>query len=78
MVISPDISSKLAVDAKSIDDLHLMAKRNPDEALQKVAQQFEALFMNMLLKSMREATPKDNGMDAHYPKRHQSAKVVVQ
>lgn len=64
MVISPDISSKLAVDAKSIDDLHLMAKQNPDEALQKVAQQFEALFMNMLLKSMREATPKDGLFDS--------------
>lgn len=59
MIISPDISSKLAVDSKSIDDLHAMAKQKPDEALQKVAQQFEALFMNMLLKSMREATPKD-------------------
>lgn len=64
MVISPDISSKLAVDAKSVDDLHLMAKKNPDEALQKVAQQFEALFMNMLLKSMREATPKDGMFDS--------------
>lgn len=64
MVISPDISSKLAVDAKSIDDLHLMAKQNPDEALQKAAQQFEALFMNMLLKSMREATPKDGLFDS--------------
>ncbi len=64
MVISPDISSKLAIDAKSIDDLHLMAKQNPDEALQKAAQQFEALFMNMLLKSMREATPKDGLFDS--------------
>lgn len=64
MVISSDISSKLAVDAKSIDDLHLMAKQNPDEALQKAAQQFEALFMNMLLKSMREATPKDGLFDS--------------
>jgi len=64
MVISPDMSSKLAVDAKSIDDLHLMAKQNPDEALQKAAQQFEALFMNMLLKSMREATPKDGLFDS--------------
>ena len=38
MIISPDTSSKLAIDAKSIDDLHLMAKQNPDEALQKAAQ----------------------------------------
>jgi flagellar protein FlgJ len=64
MMISPDISSKLAVDAKSIDDLHLMAKRNPQQALHKAAQQFEALFMNMLLKSMREATPKDGIFDS--------------
>ena len=64
MVISADISSKLAIDTKSIDDLHLMAKQKPDEALQKVAQQFEALFVNMLLKSMREATPKDGLFDS--------------
>lgn len=64
MMISPDISSKLAIDAKSIDDLHLMAKRNPEQALHKAAQQFEALFMNMLLKSMREATPKDGMFDS--------------
>lgn len=64
MIISPDISSKLAIDVKSIDDLHLMAKQNPDEALQKAAQQFEALFMHMLLKSMREATPKDGLFDS--------------
>nr|WP_110382195.1 flagellar assembly peptidoglycan hydrolase FlgJ [Nitrosomonas ureae] len=64
MMISADISSKLAVDAKSIDDLHLMAKRDPQQALHKAAQQFEALFMNMLLKSMREATPKDGMFDS--------------
>lgn len=64
MIISPDISSKLAVDAKSIDSLRLLNKQNPDEALQKVAQQFEALFMHMLLKSMREATPKDGLFDS--------------
>ncbi|PXX12398.1 flagellar protein FlgJ [Nitrosomonas ureae] len=63
-MISADISSKLAVDAKSIDDLHLMAKRDPQQALHKAAQQFEALFMNMLLKSMREATPKDGMFDS--------------
>ena len=38
MIISPDISSKLAIDARSIDELQVLAKRNPDNALQKVAQ----------------------------------------
>lgn len=64
MIISPDTSSKLAIDAKSINDLHLMAKQKPDETLHKAAQQFEALFMHMLLKSMREATPKDGLFDS--------------
>ena len=64
MIISPDISSKLAIDSKSLDDLHVMAKKDPDEALRKAAQQFEALFLNMLLKSMREATPKDGIFDS--------------
>ena len=64
MVISPDISSKLAIDARSMDELQVLAKRNPDGALQKVAQQFEGIFMHMLLKSMREATPKDGLFDS--------------
>ncbi len=64
MIISPDLSSKLAIDGKSVDDLQLMARQKPDEALQKVAQQFEALFMHMVLKSMREATPKDGLLDS--------------
>lgn len=64
MVISPDISSKLAIDAKSLDHLHVLAKKDPDEALRKAAQQFEALFLNMMLKSMREATPKDGIFDS--------------
>lgn len=59
MIISPDLSSKLAIDTKGLNDLHGLVKRDPDQALHKAAQQFEALFMNMLLKSMREATPKD-------------------
>ncbi|TXI19802.1 MAG: flagellar assembly peptidoglycan hydrolase FlgJ [Nitrosomonas sp.] len=64
MIISPDTSSKLAIDAKSINDLQHLAKQNPDEALRKAAQQFEALFMHMLLKSMRDATPKDGLFDS--------------
>ncbi len=64
MVISPDISSKLAIDSKSLDHLHVLAKKDPDEALRKAAQQFEALFLNMMLKSMREATPKDGIFDS--------------
>lgn len=59
-----DISGLLAVDVQSVDKLRLQAKQDPDKALKEVAQQFEVLFMNMLLKSMREATPKDGALDS--------------
>lgn len=59
MINSFDISGMLAVDAQSVDRLRLQAKQDPEQALKGAARQFEALFMNMLLKSMREATPQD-------------------
>jgi len=59
MINSFDISGKLAVDAQSVNTLRLQARKDPEQALKGAARQFEALFMNMLLKSMREATPKD-------------------
>ena len=64
MINSYDISSKLAVDTRSVDDLRLQAKKDPDQALKEVAKQFEALFVHMMLKSMREATPKDGMFDS--------------
>jgi flagellar protein FlgJ len=59
MANSFDISSALAVDVQKVDKLRLLAKKAPDQALKGAARQFEALFMNMLLKNMREATPKE-------------------
>lgn len=64
MINTYDISSKLAVDTRSVDDLRLQAKKDPDQALKEVAKQFEALFVHMMLKSMREATPKDGMFDS--------------
>jgi len=64
MINSIDISSKLAIDTKGIDDIRLMSKRDPDKALLEVSKQFESLFLHMLLKSMRDATPKDGLLDS--------------
>lgn len=47
----------LASDTRSLDTLRAQAKKDPDKALKAAATQFEALFMQMLLKSMRDATP---------------------
>jgi flagellar protein FlgJ len=53
----------LAVDSQNLDALRTQAKQSPDKALEAAAKQFEAVFMNMMLKSMREATPQDGMFD---------------
>lgn len=64
MIGTQDISSRFALDVQSVDKLRLQAKQDPNAALKAVAQQFEGIFMNMMLKSMREATPKDGMLDS--------------
>lgn len=61
MVNRTDASAKLALDMQSLEQLRAQAKHSPDQALKAAAQQFEAVFLNMMLKSMREASPQ-NGM----------------
>jgi flagellar protein FlgJ len=59
-----DLSSKFALDVQGVNQLKLDAKQSSPEALRSAAQQFEAVFMNMLMKSMREATPQDGMLDS--------------
>lgn len=59
MVDSLNNSAKLAIDSQSLAQLRNQAKNTPDQALKSAAQQFESVFLNMMLKSMREATPQD-------------------
>ncbi|OGT18770.1 MAG: flagellar rod assembly protein/muramidase FlgJ [Gallionellales bacterium RIFOXYB12_FULL_54_9] len=64
MVNSLNNSSSFAMDGQSLAQLRLQAKQSPDQALELAAQQFESVFMNMMLKSMRDATPQDGMMDS--------------
>jgi len=64
MIQSNDLSGKLVLDARGLDALRLQAKQNPEQALKGVSQQFEAVFLHTLLKTMREATPQDGPMDS--------------
>lgn len=50
---------QFALDVKDVGPLRHAARDNTPEALKAAAKQFEAMFMNMMLKSMREATPQD-------------------
>jgi flagellar protein FlgJ len=56
-------SEQLAVDSKGLDSLKRSARENSPEALKSAAKQFEALFMNMVMKSMREASPQESPFD---------------
>ena len=44
--------------------MRAQARHSPDQALKAAAQQFESVFLNMMLKSMREATPQDGMFDS--------------
>ncbi|MDE2427892.1 MAG: flagellar assembly peptidoglycan hydrolase FlgJ [Burkholderiales bacterium] len=67
-----DISDKLAIDTKGLDDLKQSAKNNSPEALKAAAKQFEALFMNMMLKSMRQAGGQDGIFDSEQSRMYTS------
>ena len=49
----------VAFDTRNLGALKSVAAKNPQDAIKKAAVQFEALFLNQLLRSMREAMPKD-------------------
>lgn len=57
-------AGKLALDTQSLGQLRAQARQSPDQALKAAAQQFESVFLNMMLKSMREATPQDGMFDS--------------
>lgn len=72
MVNRINAGDNLAFDAKGLDSLRQSARENSPEALKTAAKQFEALFMNMLMKSMREASPQDGMFDSEQSRMYTS------
>ena len=64
MINQAELNGKLALDANGLNKLKQAAKESSPEAIKATARQFEAMFMNMMLKSMREATPQDSPFDS--------------
>lgn len=64
MATTADLSGKFALDVQAVNGLRIDAKRTDKAGLEAAARQFEALFMNMMLKSMREATSQDSLLDS--------------
>ena len=60
-MIEPSTAQAVYNDMGALADLRGRARANPNEAVEEVAQQFEALFIQMMLKSMRDAV-EDGGL----------------
>jgi flagellar protein FlgJ len=69
-MISP--TSSLAGDGADLTALRRAGKADSPEALRAAAQQFEGLFMNMVMKSMRDATPQDSPFDSQQSRMYTS------
>lgn len=67
-----DLAAPLAIDAGALSSLKRQAKASPKEALSAAASQFEALFVQMLLKSMRDALPQDGMLSSETSKTYTS------
>ncbi|PKO42746.1 MAG: flagellar assembly peptidoglycan hydrolase FlgJ [Betaproteobacteria bacterium HGW-Betaproteobacteria-3] len=65
MTALPQVSSNaLSIDSRSLDSLRHAAAQDPKSAMRQAAVQFESIFMQMVMKSMREATSKSGLMDS--------------
>ena len=58
-----DLSATLAADVKGAAALRKGANAGSPDALKGAATQFEAMFINMMMKSMREASPGEGMLD---------------
>src|ERR1035437_3914274 len=60
-----DVSTnRFVLDPKVAADLRAKLKQDPQTGLKEAAQQFEGMLLQMMLKSMRDATPQDGVMDS--------------
>ncbi|MCZ7653511.1 MAG: flagellar assembly peptidoglycan hydrolase FlgJ [Rhodocyclaceae bacterium] len=71
-MIHADIANQLALDVNSLAQTRRLAKDDPRAALKSAAQQFEAVFLQMVLKAMRDASPKEGIFDSEQSRLYQS------
>ena len=67
-----DLSQRFALDVQGFDSLRAQAKQSPQAGAKLVAGQFDAMFTQMMLKSMRDATPEGGLFDSHTSKMYTS------
>ena len=59
-----DLTNRFALDVQGFGALSAQAKASPQAGMKMAAQQFDAVFTQMMLKSMRDATPSDGPLDS--------------
>ena len=52
-------SNRFVLDVKAAQDLRTKLQKDPQAGIKDAAKQFEGMFMQMVMKSMRDATPSD-------------------
>jgi flagellar protein FlgJ len=57
-------ANRFVLDTKASADLKAKIKQDPQGGLKLAAQEFEGMLLQMMLKSMRDATPQDGLMDS--------------
>jgi len=63
-----DISQRFALDMQGFNAMRQTVKNSPQQGAWMAAKQFDAVFTQMMLKSMREATPQDGILDSNETK----------
>lgn len=68
----PVVHSDVYTDFQGLSELRSRAKANSEETLREVAGQFEALFIQMMLKSMRDAGLGEGLLDSEHTQTYQA------
>ena len=66
------IQGQFALDVQGLDRLKHSAARDPQKQLRSAAEQFEALFLHRMIKSMRDASPRSELTDSSQMRFYQS------
>ncbi|HMW51455.1 MAG TPA: flagellar assembly peptidoglycan hydrolase FlgJ [Rhodocyclaceae bacterium] len=69
--MAADFSQINALDPRTLGNLQRLAKENSPEAAREAAKQFEGLFLQQVLKSMRDASPKNGLFDSEESRMYQ-------
>lgn len=70
--VSSVLDQRLSLDVQGVDALRRTVRTSPQEGMKQASKQFEVMFMQMVLKSMREATPSDGMFSSQQEKMYTS------